>query len=568
MIDTCDPEIASWSEDGNTFIVKDTTRFGQTIVPLYFKHRKFTSFVRQLNFYGFRKIKYSDNLRIDKAEEEKTKNYWRFKHASFRRGRRDLLIEIKRNGSATASSPPGNTAIQGTDSVAVLQGAVVADTPTSGGAVAAVASTDKKPEQEVTVLQSEVLQLKQRIDGMAKNITDLTSQVHNIELNEEDELESVDAKIRTEVHSAVEKEVRKEVKKEVQKELDERSAAASNEVGGSGSKRKKTNAMEAVTSLALPTIPIPTSPMAHAHSIKQEPELDEHPHKLSSTSSLMPLQDLPMADLSMPDWESSDDELDVLAPLSREPSVTSQVPLVANSFARQSSIGGSMSGDVSDTDFCEEIFQAFAGDDQSMSMVTETVAVEEVQVHVEVRAPSPEPVALLPQQQSQSSMAPDHVDSYGYDPMPTSNDSDSNVDPAVMKRIEDSLATLPRDMHDLVADRLIDAIANSRPAANALLDSSCGYSGTCSSEVPMTPSKEERDNVVQDDNQFLVQDSSAADEVEQQTAQQQAHEISIPLAVATLTSILAQYGVSVECRRASEQPHGNANFPVAVPIHA
>ena len=74
--------------------------------------------------------------------------------------------------------------------------------------------------------------------------------------------------------------------------------------------------------------------------------------------------------------------------------------------------------------------------------------------------------------------------------------------------------------------------------------------------------------MVQDDNQFLVQDSSAADEVEQQATQQQSHEISIPLAVATLTSILAQYGVSVECRRAIEQPHGNANFPVAVPIHA
>merc|ERR1712159_70885 len=60
MIDTCDPTIACWSEDGETFVVKDPNKFEQQIIPQFFKHSKFSSFVRQLNFYAFRKIKYAD----------------------------------------------------------------------------------------------------------------------------------------------------------------------------------------------------------------------------------------------------------------------------------------------------------------------------------------------------------------------------------------------------------------------------------------------------------------------------------------------------------------------------
>jgi hypothetical protein len=46
MIDQCDDEIACWSEDGTTFVVKDPDRFERTIIPQYFKHSKFSSFVR------------------------------------------------------------------------------------------------------------------------------------------------------------------------------------------------------------------------------------------------------------------------------------------------------------------------------------------------------------------------------------------------------------------------------------------------------------------------------------------------------------------------------------------
>jgi hypothetical protein len=46
MIDTCDPNVAGWDEDGLTFTVKDPNQFETKIIPQFFKHSKFSSFVR------------------------------------------------------------------------------------------------------------------------------------------------------------------------------------------------------------------------------------------------------------------------------------------------------------------------------------------------------------------------------------------------------------------------------------------------------------------------------------------------------------------------------------------
>mmetsp|Transcript_3580 Transcript_3580/g.6763 ORF Transcript_3580/g.6763 Transcript_3580/m.6763 type:complete len:540 (-) Transcript_3580:770-2389(-) len=109
MIDTCDENIASWADDGSTFVVKQPETFEKEIIPQFFKHNKFSSFVRQLNFYGFRKIKFSDSILIDEDLEKKTANFWKFRHENFKRGREDLLMEIKRSHNTnTGAGVNGN----------------------------------------------------------------------------------------------------------------------------------------------------------------------------------------------------------------------------------------------------------------------------------------------------------------------------------------------------------------------------------------------------------------------------------------------------------------------------
>lgn len=51
MVDQSETDVISWSETGNSFIVAKVDAL-ETLLPLFFSHANFLSFVRQLNFYG------------------------------------------------------------------------------------------------------------------------------------------------------------------------------------------------------------------------------------------------------------------------------------------------------------------------------------------------------------------------------------------------------------------------------------------------------------------------------------------------------------------------------------
>ncbi|CAD8083022.1 unnamed protein product [Paramecium sonneborni] len=48
--------IIRWNDLGDKFIILDKPIFISKILPKYFRHQKFSSFVRQLNLYGFQRI--------------------------------------------------------------------------------------------------------------------------------------------------------------------------------------------------------------------------------------------------------------------------------------------------------------------------------------------------------------------------------------------------------------------------------------------------------------------------------------------------------------------------------
>lgn len=57
MLETTPEDICAWAEDGQSFYIKDPGTFANEVIPKFFSHKNFSSFVRQLNFYGFRKVK-------------------------------------------------------------------------------------------------------------------------------------------------------------------------------------------------------------------------------------------------------------------------------------------------------------------------------------------------------------------------------------------------------------------------------------------------------------------------------------------------------------------------------
>ena len=85
--------IISWTNDGDSIVIKNVLEFSKSILPKYFKHQNYTSFVRQLNLYDFKKSK-----------NENQQNC--FTHPLFKKGNENQIYEMKRKNYLPSRNIP------------------------------------------------------------------------------------------------------------------------------------------------------------------------------------------------------------------------------------------------------------------------------------------------------------------------------------------------------------------------------------------------------------------------------------------------------------------------------
>lgn len=80
--------IIEWSSSGKAFRIDNVAQFASIILPKYFRTNKFSSFQRNLNLYGFFKVRRGPDTDM-------------YANPSFMRGRPESLAQLKKNSCST-----------------------------------------------------------------------------------------------------------------------------------------------------------------------------------------------------------------------------------------------------------------------------------------------------------------------------------------------------------------------------------------------------------------------------------------------------------------------------------
>ncbi|XP_075428786.1 heat shock factor protein 3-like [Ascaphus truei] len=90
--DSSNDDVIGWNLNGQSFWILDEQRFAKEILPKYFKHNNMSSFIRQLNTYGFRKVISLESGLVRTVRGSAIE----FQHPCFKKGEAELLENIKR----------------------------------------------------------------------------------------------------------------------------------------------------------------------------------------------------------------------------------------------------------------------------------------------------------------------------------------------------------------------------------------------------------------------------------------------------------------------------------------
>mmetsp|Transcript_38974 Transcript_38974/g.81929 ORF Transcript_38974/g.81929 Transcript_38974/m.81929 type:complete len:201 (-) Transcript_38974:136-738(-) len=90
--------IVHWSNSGRAFHIADVSLFSKEVLPKYFKTSKFSSFQRNLNLYGFTKIRKGPEIDM-------------YFHPRFIRGDEDGLSQIRKRTKAPGTKNQASSSL-------------------------------------------------------------------------------------------------------------------------------------------------------------------------------------------------------------------------------------------------------------------------------------------------------------------------------------------------------------------------------------------------------------------------------------------------------------------------